>query len=354
MDLKTALLFGYQTARTAHYAGQQLTLPLLERLATGRKRENPPEFAEKRKLIVSSLTNLLREDSENIAKGMYPIEVLKPELPMKHWLRFGRIVWDGLKISRRKNARQAHDFDKEAEQYMNEVPEYYRRNFHYQTGGYLTKESADLYEHQVEILFAGGADAMRRLIIPQLKEKFPHDGEGLHFLEVAAGTGRLGRSVKLAFPKARVTVSDLSWPYLETARENLAGLDRVEFMQAAAESLPFKDATYDAVFSCFLFHELPEPVRHQVVREAKRVLKPGGYLGAVDSIQKNDAEDFQWALEGFPTEFHEPFYKNYTQHPLEELFGGEGYTAIEKRTGFFAKSVLARKPEASTRTTAAH
>ena len=41
-------------------------------------------------------------------------------------------------------------------------PRYFLQNFHYQSGGYLTDESAALYDHQVEVLFVGGADAMRR------------------------------------------------------------------------------------------------------------------------------------------------------------------------------------------------
>ena len=42
---------------------------------------------------------------------------------------------------------------------------YYLQNFHYQTDGYLSDLSANLYDLQVEILFNGAADAMRRRII---------------------------------------------------------------------------------------------------------------------------------------------------------------------------------------------
>lgn len=348
MEFKTALALGFQAMRTAQYAGQQFSLPFLERLATGKTRPTPPDIAEKRKLAFEALRELIKKDSENIGNGIYPLEVLKPEAPLKHWTRFGRIILDGLKISKRRDARKAHDFSGEAEQYLNEVPDYYRRNFHYQTGGYLTRESAELYEHQVEILFSGGADAMRRLLLPMMKEKYSGDGEGLHFLEIAAGTGRLSRFVKLAYPKARVTVTDLSWPYLEIARERLSDLSRVEFMQAAAEKLPFQDQTYDAVFSCFLFHELPEKVRHEVVREGMRVLKNDGVFGMVDSLQANDAEEsFNWALDQFPQDFHEPFFKNYTLHSMESLFKKEGLKDVQKDIGFLSKAVMGVKKSAN-------
>lgn len=343
MDLKTALLYGYQTARATHFAGQQLTLPLFERLATGKRREPPPDLQKKRQEIFAELRKLLKADSENIARGVYPLDVLKPESPLEHWGRFGRIVLDGWKISRRKDTRDAHDFEESIKDIVAETPEYYRRNFHYQTGGYFTDESADLYEHQVEILFAGGGDAMRRSIIPMFKEKLPGDGEGLHFLEIAAGTGRLSRFMKLAYPKARVTVSDLSWAYLKQARKKLSDLDRVEFVRAAAENLPFRDGMFDGVFSCFLFHELPADVRAAVVREGVRVLKPAGVYGAVDSLQMHDPTPFGWALERFPVDFHEPFYRNYSLNPLEELFARETLTATQVKTAFLSKAVVGEK-----------
>lgn len=344
MDLKTALLYGYQTARAAHFAGQQLSLPWLERLATGEKRPVPEDIEAKRKEIFAQLRQLLKKDSENITAGLYPMEVLKPEGPGEHWLRFGRIIRDGFKISKRRNAKDAHDFNAEAEEYLAEVPEYYRRNFHFQSGGYLTQQSADLYEHQVEILFAGGADAMRRLILPMMKAKYPGDGEGLHFLEVAAGTGRLTKFVKLAYPKARITVSDLSWPYLQTAQKRLYGMNRLEFVQAPGEKLPFQDGMYDAVYSCFLFHELPEAIRTQVVQEGFRVLKSGGLFGFVDALQAQDESDFKWALEQFPQDFHEPFFKNYTLKPMGDVMTAQGFTDVQQEIGFLSKAMLSIKP----------
>ncbi len=125
----------------------------------------------------------------------------------------------------------------------------------------------------MEILFSGAGDAMRRLIIPLLKDIHPNQGEGLHFLEVAAGTGRLTRFMKLAFPKAKITVLDLSYPYLKKAQDNLREFDRLDFVQGAAEELPFQDGKYNVVYSCFMFHELPIEIRKQAVSEAFRVFE---------------------------------------------------------------------------------
>ncbi len=344
---KDKMTLGYSLARSAHFVAQQFSLPIFEFLSTGKKAQRPSVEPKQIKKIYSELYQLLKKDSENIAQGFYPIEVLKPEKLTQHMLRYPRIIMDGYSISKRRQDKKAHDFQEESEEFLKELPEYYRRNFHFQTGGYLTKESADLYEHQVEILFAGAGDAMRRLIIPPLKQAYPGDGEGLHFLEVAAGTGRLTRVMKLAFPKARITVLDLSYPYLKKAQTNLQNFDRLDFVQGAAEELPFQDGMFDAVYSCFLFHELPYEIRKRAVAEGSRVLKEGGFFGFVDSVQKEDVQGLEWALEQFPVDFHEPFYKNYQQNPMEGLMLNQGFGHIYKQLGFFAKAVLGKKPISS-------
>ncbi|UXR63240.1 class I SAM-dependent methyltransferase [Bdellovibrio bacteriovorus] len=337
------ITLGYSLARSAGFAAQQLSLPLFEFITTGRRK--PSQFEPQRmRAAYTELFNLLKKDSENIAKGIYPVEVLKPEKVAHHFLRYPRIIYDGYAISKRRSDKDARDFSEEAENFLKDLPEYYQRNFHFQTGGYLTRESAELYEHQVEILFSGSADAMRRLIIPLAKEALPGDGTGMHFLEVGAGTGRLTRFMKLAYPKAKITVLDLSYPYLKKAQDNLHEFDRLDFVQGAAEELPFQDGMFDLVYSCFMFHELPHEIRRKVVAEGHRVLRSGGCYGLVDSLQKDDARDFEWALEQFPVDFHEPFYKNYTQNPMEGLLNAAGFTNLRKDQGFFAKALLARKP----------
>lgn len=338
------IALGYSLARSASFAAQQLSLPLFEFITTGRRKSHQALEPQKMKSAYAELFRLLKKDSENIAQGYYPVEVLKPEKVTQHFLRYPRIIYDGYSIAKRRQDKTAYEFNEEAENFMKGLPEYYQRNFHFQTGGYLTKDSAELYEHQVEILFSGSADAMRRLIIPLVKQALPGAGAGLHFLEVGAGTGRLTRFMKLAYPEAKITVLDLSYPYLKKAQDNLHEFDRLDFVQGAAEDLPFQNGKFDFIYSCFLFHELPHEIRRQVLAEGFRVLKPGGYCGLVDSLQKEDTRDLKWALEQFPVDFHEPFYKNYTLNPMEGLLSSAGFEDMKKDQGFFGKALLGRKP----------
>ncbi len=334
----------YSLARTGHFAIQGYPLPFVDRLATGEKRNSPKEYTEHIKEALLKIKELHEKDLLHIKNNVYPIEVLYPENPISHAVRYPRVLLDSFLASRRRKNKIADQFSEEAADYLKDLPEYYKRNFHYQTGGYLSQTSADLYEHQVEILFSGAADAMRRLLLPSLKVHFlGSQGEGLHFLEIASGTGRFTRFLALAFPKAKITCVDLSPIYLSTARERLKSFKNINYIQAAAEDLPFKPETFDAVVSCFLFHELPLQVRKDVISKTSKLMKHNSFWGLVDSIQKNDDQDFQWALKQFPIDFHEPFYKNYVQHPMEDLMTEAGLLNVSTEVGFLSKAISSVK-----------
>jgi ubiquinone/menaquinone biosynthesis C-methylase UbiE len=52
-------------------------------------------------------------------------------------------------------------------------------------------------------------------------------------------------------------------------------------------------------------------VRRTVIGEAARVLKPGGRLILVDSLQRGDEPAYDAMLERFPQHYHEPYYHSY-------------------------------------------
>jgi len=337
---------GIQSLRSSLFLAESLPLLWLQRPnEAGAADPPPPEALE---TTISRLQDLLERDAELIGRGVIPLSVLTPRDPIGHGARLLRILADGTSIATRRRRRIAKDFGREARGWLEELPPYYRRNFHYQTDGYLSERSAELYEHQVELLFRGGADAMRRMILAPMKAAFDGgDGRGLRFLELGSGTGSATRSVARAFPKAKITALDLSTPYTKYAQKQLHDFDHVELIQGDAAQLEFGEKRFDAVYSVFLFHELPLPVREQVLDEVRRVLKPGGFLGFVDSLQRGDDEPLDWALDFFPRDFHEPYYANYTKNPMERLMADAGFESIESGTGYLAKWISAKVPAAS-------
>jgi ubiquinone/menaquinone biosynthesis C-methylase UbiE len=335
-------------SRSLMYSGEGLFLPLIDFIVHKRRPRFPTDDPQLFRFARESIDRLLTEDIDRIQQGYYPPEVLVPESPFRHLLRMPVLFREGFKAALRKKNRRAKEFGTEATEILAELPEYYRRNFHFQPDGYLSTLSAELYEHQVEVLFAGAADAMRRLFIAPMKRHFAKknngpDGEGLHFLELGAGTGRATKFVRMAFPKAKLTAIDLSGPYLKKAQAELAQFARHDFLEANAEKLPFQPATFDAIYSVFLFHELPIEIRRAVLQEGHRLLKPGGFYGLVDSLQTGDVCEFDAALEQFPIEYHEPFYKNYIDNQMSRLLASAGFGIVESGTGFFSKYLTATR-----------
>ncbi len=104
-----------------------------------------------------------------------------------------------------------------------------------------------------------------------------HLRPGMRVLDLACGVGDPALSIAAEVaPSGRVTATDLG-PGMMSLAEELArkkGLTNVEFREASAESLPFPDASYDALtcrFGIMFFPDLPK-----ALRECFRVLKPGG------------------------------------------------------------------------------
>ncbi|WP_352642722.1 class I SAM-dependent methyltransferase [Mesorhizobium sp. M0520] len=103
-------------------------------------------------------------------------------------------------------------------------------------------------------------------------------------LDVACGTGTLAIAARpLVGTDGRVTGVDASAEMVERARVKAAraGLD-LTFVKAIAQELPFKDGQFDIVIGTLMLHHLSLPVRSAFVREAGRVLKPGGRLLLID------------------------------------------------------------------------
>ena len=97
-------------------------------------------------------------------------------------------------------------------------------------------------------------------------------------LEIAAGTGLV--TVRIAPRLGRLVATDRSPEMLAVLRGRVAaaGLGNVEVTEADALALEFPDGSFDAVVMANLLHLLPEPER--ALKEARRVLVPGGILAA--------------------------------------------------------------------------
>jgi ubiquinone/menaquinone biosynthesis C-methylase UbiE len=351
--LATRFAYGAsQLPRIAWYVGHSLAVRRLSE-ATRRqdgKRVRPRAHTNlpvpDRIHLYADMAILLQQDLANVEAGIYP-------LPADHdgslltLLQRSRLFFEDLpEIHRRRESGAQNEVLSEG--MRGKRPHYYLQNFHFQSGGWMTDDSASRYDTQVEVLFNGTANATRRQALPQLHEVFAgRDQRKLRLLDIGCGTGCFLDFLKQAWPRLPALGLDMSEPYVKYAKRHLKRWSRLNLTVGKAESLPMRDQSQDAVTSMFLFHELPPKVRRIVFRECARVLKPGGRLVLVDSLQRGDQPDYEGLLELFPQNYHEPYYRSYTNEDFSALASGCGLTHTRDVKAFVSKVMVFDKPAAA-------
>ena len=144
------------------------------------------------------------------------------------------------------------------------------------------------------------------------------------------------------WPRLPALGIDLSEAYVAEAIRHLKRWCWINVVVGKGEALPVKGESQDAVTSIFMFHELPPKVRRVIFREFARVLKRGGRLVLVDSLQIGDEPDYDGLLDLFPLAFHEPYYASYLREDLDRWWS-PGFTLGERLPAYFSKVLSYRR-----------
>jgi ubiquinone/menaquinone biosynthesis C-methylase UbiE len=305
----------------------------------------PPELITKLQQRVNEIQAVDWQDAEN---GVYPTSLLFDEPWVDYLRQYPLLVADMPSIWARADGKKYQDFDRDIQ--TENYPSYYVQNFHHQTGGYLSDLSANLYDLQVEILFGGSADAMRRRILAPLKaglQAFSDvPAKQMRILDAACGTARTLRAIRAMLPQASLFGVDLSDAYLRKANEQLADMpgSLVQLLEGNIEELPYVDNYFHAVTCVFLFHELPPAARQNAIEECYRVLKPGGTFIICDSIQVSDSPELEAMMHMFHETFHEPYYRSYMDDDLIDRLNKAGFAEVlPSEVHFMSKYLVANK-----------
>jgi ubiquinone/menaquinone biosynthesis C-methylase UbiE len=103
-----------------------------------------------------------------------------------------------------------------------------------------------------------------------------------HVLDVGCGTGQLLRRAAASFPDAHLVGVDPASEMIRQAEASLPVGVRARFVQAAAETLPFGDASFDLVVTSMSFHHWAD--QRAGLREMSRVLAQGGVMVLADAL----------------------------------------------------------------------
>jgi ubiquinone/menaquinone biosynthesis C-methylase UbiE len=278
-----------------------------------------------------------------VESGIYPLPADHDgSLPML--LNRSRLFFADLpEIHRRRESGENRQVL--SEEALGKRPGYYLQNFHFQSGGWMTRDSARRYDTQVEVLLHGTANATRRQTLPPLHEVFAgRDQRRLKLFDVGCGTGRGLDCIKQVWPRLPSLGIDMSEAYVAEAKRHLRRWCWTNLMVANAEAVPLEAESQDAVTVGFLFHELPPKVRRIVFRELARILKRGGRLVVLDSLQIGDEPDYDGMLELFPQNYHEPYYASYLKEDFGAIASNCGLTHIRDVKAFVSKVMVFDKP----------
>lgn len=111
-----------------------------------------------------------------------------------------------------------------------------------------------------------------------------------HVLEVGPGSGYYSVDVARRIPDGTLTLLDIQQEMLDksAARLQAAGVRNVATVRSDGGTLPFPNASFDAIFLVTVFGEIE--ARESFLREAARVLKVGGVLSITEHHPDPDFE----------------------------------------------------------------
>ena len=170
-----------------------------------------------------------------------------------------------------------------------ETPRYHAMvDIHCMPGGYHTDFSADdvsngaVYDRAVYLYAMGRMGPFNSDIgdttIAYLKEKFP-DFQPKRILDMGCTVGHSTLPYCDAYPDAEIHGIDIGAPVLRYAHARAESLGKaVHFSQQNAEKTNFEDGSFDLIVSHILVHETSHAAMRNIMREAHRLLKPGGIV----------------------------------------------------------------------------
>ena len=95
-------------------------------------------------------------------------------------------------------------------------------------------------------------------------------------VELGCGAARLARDLLMRWPGSRVT--GLEVDERQHAKNLASPQPGLRFVAGGAQAIPFPDASFDLALMLKSLHHVPLPLLGQALREAARVLRPGGHL----------------------------------------------------------------------------
>lgn len=109
-------------------------------------------------------------------------------------------------------------------------------------------------------------------------------------LDLGCSVGMSTFALQKIYPQAKVTGLDLSPYHLSVAQyQTRKRQAKINWIHANATSTHLRDQSFDLVSSFLMFHEIPQITAKEILKEARRILRRGGYFAMMDMNPKSEA-----------------------------------------------------------------
>ena len=189
---------------------------------------------------------------------------------------------------------RSHDWEREIKTVENSqlvYPDYYLTSFHAYEKGNLSWDAALEVESAAYAVRANiwpdagkeGDAKLRQSYHQVLQEQVSFQPQTI--LDLGCSVGMSTLTLQDIYPEAKMTGVDLSPYFLAVAQYRSQDKNKnkkINWLHAAAESIDLPAASFDLISASSIFHELPQTAAIEILGEAKRLLRPGGYFAIMD------------------------------------------------------------------------
>ena len=187
------------------------------------------------------------------------------------------------------------------------------------------------YSHAVEYDRKAAKSGIRTELVPRLIEALEIRGSEL-LLDLATGTGRFARPVAQHLEGGKIVGLDEALAMLRVAQEQKDQEAIRGFLSTAgsAEAFPFRAASFDRIFTVFALHHFGNPPL--MMREAHRVLKPGGRFAILDPVVVTAEDSLDEAIHDLINQMlrsaHGDYFHYHSAEDIRDLLARAGFHVV--------------------------
>ncbi|BAU64206.1 Methyltransferase type 11 [Stanieria sp. NIES-3757] len=247
---------------------------------------------------------------------------------------------EALGVPWRENVRQLsrRNWDAEIAAITNpqlQYPDYYLRSFHAYEQGNLSWEAAWEVESAAYAVHstiwsdksAKGDTQLRQSYHQVIQKQLSIQPQDI--LDIGCSVGMSTMALQEIYPQAQLTGVDLSPYFLAVAQYRCQKQQNkeIKWLHAAAEATGLTEASFDLVSACLLFHELPQTAAQAIIAEARRLLRPGGYLTIMDMNPQAEVYKKMPPYVLTLLKSTEPYLDQYFSLDISQTLVNEGFNA---------------------------